>query len=85
LSNIPISPVNVTGNTKQIDQETQDALFEAGYTTEEINKIVTTGSLDIDRSLDSTDVTLDSDELRGEDSENEDENANDILRTSSQS
>jgi hypothetical protein len=72
--------VNVTGNTKQIDQETQDALFEAGYTIEEINEIVTTGTSDIDRSLDSTNVTLDSDELHGEDSENEDENAYDILR-----
>ena len=64
------------------DQETQDALFEAGYSLEEINEVVDSQSLDVDSSLydddDScTDVTLDN-ELHDENSETE-ESANDLL------
>jgi hypothetical protein len=65
------------------DQETHDALFEAGYSIDEINEIVASKSLHTDTTnLGSINVdrTLDSDELHGDesDSEKENENANDI-------
>ena len=78
--------VDVTDNIN-FDQETHDALFEAGYSIDEINVIAASGSLNMNTSLDSEILepgngTLDSDELHGEDSdpETENENANVILR-----
>jgi hypothetical protein len=63
------------------DQETYDALFEAGYSTEEINAIVAPGSshmdVTLDSELDNSDLNESLDELHDSEDDNED-NANDI-------
>ena len=66
---------NSTAEVKDFDQELYDALFEAGYSLEEINRVVASKSSEAEG-----DQTLDTSELSEEETLDEEENAHDLLK-----
>ena len=66
---------NSTAEVKNFDQELYDALFEAGYSLEEINRVVASKSSEAEG-----DQTLDTSELSEEETLDEEENAHDLLK-----
>ena len=72
---------SIADEVNNFDQEAHDALFQAGYSIEEIQNVVASGALDVDTSSDSQSEydSLSDGELSDENSENG-ESADDLLR-----
>ena len=63
---------SIADEVNNFDQEAHDALFQAGYSIEEIQNVVASGALDVDTSSDSQSEydSLSDGELSDENSEN---------------